>query len=52
MIGISNEFNEVCKDILNEEIKNKLKEIFIKEFEEKLKENMQKTTQRISRQHK
>jgi hypothetical protein len=41
MISMSNDSNEVCRDMLKE-LKNDLIEILMKELEEKLKENIQK----------
>jgi 16S rRNA C967 or C1407 C5-methylase (RsmB/RsmF family) len=49
-ISMSNEFNEVCKEMLKEKLKKELMEIFMEEFQQKLNESTQKTTQRISRQ--
>jgi hypothetical protein len=52
MITMPNELNEAHKDMLKKEIIKDLTELLMVELQEKLKENIQKTTQRISRQHK
>jgi hypothetical protein len=42
MISVSNESNEIHKDMLKQELKNELIQKLMQECEEKLKENIQK----------